>query len=115
MKMGEQNMPQQMLPRELAKLIANDHPVHLLDVRQQEEHHFAALPGSTLIPLNELPARTTELTMPKDTLIVVYCHHGMRSLSGAGILQRAGFTNVVSLAGGIDAWSREVDPEVPRY
>jgi rhodanese-related sulfurtransferase len=46
---------------------------------------------------------------------VVYCHHGIRSLSGANLLERHGLTNVVSLAGGIDAWSLEIDPQVPRY
>lgn len=108
-------MQQQIRPRDLVKLIENGHDVYLLDVRQSEEHRFAALPGCTLIPLNELPGRVLELSMPKESLVVVYCHHGMRSLTGAGILQKAGFTNVASLAGGIDAWSREVDPDVPRY
>jgi adenylyltransferase/sulfurtransferase len=108
-------MPQQIRPRELAKMIANGQPVRLLDVRQPAEHQAAALPGSTLIPLGELAARVGELDAPKDSLVVVYCHHGIRSQNGAVFLERAGFTNVASLAGGIDAWSREVDPEVPRY
>jgi adenylyltransferase/sulfurtransferase len=108
-------MPEQIRPRDLAKMIANGHSVCLLDVRQPAEHQRAALPDSTLIPLGELGARVSELTVPKESLIVVYCHHGMRSLTGAGILHKAGFTNVASLAGGIDAWSCEVDPDIPRY
>ena len=108
-------MPQQIQPRDLAKQIANGHAVHLLDVRQPQEHALAAIAGSTLIPLNELPRRYQELDVPRDALVVVYCHHGIRSMSGANLLQQAGFTNAISLAGGIDAWSREVDPDVPRY
>jgi rhodanese-related sulfurtransferase len=105
----------QINPRDLATRLANDHAVLLLDVRQPWEHEMAAIAGSTLIPLSELAARTGELKPPHDALLVVYCHHGMRSLSGAAILQRLGFQHVYSLAGGIDAWSCEVDPGVPRY
>jgi adenylyltransferase/sulfurtransferase len=101
--------------RELARRQANGHPVVLLDVRQPWEHAHAAIAGSTLIPLPELAARALELQLPAGALVVVYCHHGVRSLSGAAILQRLGFADVVSLAGGIDAWSCEVDPTVPRY
>jgi rhodanese-related sulfurtransferase len=108
-------MPRQIHPRDLARQIANGHAVHLLDVRQPWEHETAALSGSTLIPLGELAVRVEELGFPKDAPVVVYCHHGIRSLTGASILQRASYTNVASLAGGIDAWSREVDPEVPVY
>ncbi len=89
-------------------------PVLLLDVRQPEEHAYCHLPGSVLIPLAELPARLGELEVGEE-LIVVYCHHGIRSLSGAAILQQAGFTNVASLAGGIDRWAQTVDPAMPRY
>jgi adenylyltransferase/sulfurtransferase len=108
-------MVQQLSPRDLAMRLANGHPIFLLDVRQPWEHNMAALAGSILIPLDELGNRARELAPPADALIVVYCHHGMRSLSGAAILHRLGFTNVASLAGGIDAWSCEVDPGVPRY
>ena len=73
------------------------------------------LPGSRLIPLNELPARAGEVDPPEGAAVVVYCHHGVRSLSGAALLERLGFRDVASLAGGIDAWSRFVDPAVPRY
>lgn len=108
-------MVKQIRPRELAKKIANDHPVHFVDVRQPWENELVALADSVLLPLNELSARVEELKLPKDAYVVVYCHHGLRSLTGAKILEQAGFTNVVSLGGGIDAWSNEVDPEVPRY
>ena len=57
----------------------------------------------------------SEIPRPDGALLVVYCHHGIRSLRGAAFLEHAGFSNVVSLAGGIDAWSCVVDSTVPRY
>jgi adenylyltransferase/sulfurtransferase len=108
-------MVQQIAARDLATKMANDHPVYLLDVRQPQEHETAAIAGSVLIPLQELAGRAGEIRPQPGALLVVYCHHGMRSLSAAAVLQRLGYENVVSLAGGIDAWSCEVDPSVPRY
>jgi rhodanese-related sulfurtransferase len=99
----------------LAEKLAAGEPVHLLDVRQPEEHRHVALPGSQLIPLNELSSRAKEIQVAEGTLIVVYCHHGIRSLSGAALLDHAGFANVASLRGGIDAWSLAIDPGVRRY
>jgi rhodanese-related sulfurtransferase len=105
----------QISPRDLAQRMANGRPVLLLDVRQPWEHEIAAIADSKLIPLSELAARAGEIELAADTMLVVYCHHGMRSLTGTTMLQRLGFQNVASLAGGIDAWSAEVDPGVPRY
>ncbi len=101
--------------RELAKLLETGHAIRLLDVRQPWEHERARLPEGVLIPLNELPARIAEIQSEPGTLTIVYCHHGVRSLSAAAYLLRLGHVNVRSLAGGIDAWSCEVDPAVPRY
>ncbi len=107
-------MVSQITPRELAICLENGQKCRLVDVRQPWESQLATLPGSMLIPLNELPQRASEL--PQDSLaVVVYCHHGIRSLSAASYLQRLGFENVKSLTGGIDAWSCEVDPNIPRY
>ena len=81
-----------------------------------ERHAYSAkLPDSLLIPLNELPTLSAEISVEPATLTVVYCHHGIRSQSAAEYLLRLGHANVRSLAGGIDAWSCEVDPAVPRY
>jgi rhodanese-related sulfurtransferase len=108
------------MPREIhvqhlkAKLDAGERLL-LIDVRQPEEHAIGALPNSTLIPLGELPVRLNEIHPPLGALVVVYCHHGIRSLSGAAYLEQAGVTPVASLAGGIDAWSALIDPSVPRY
>ena len=85
----------------------------LVDVREPREAEIAHIAGARLIPLRELPGRLAELSGHGD--IVTLCHHGPRSLKAREILKGAGFSSVRSLAGGIDAWAREVDPEVPRY
>jgi len=108
-------MPVEITPRDLALQIENGHAIRLIDVRQPFENALAKLANSLLIPLNELPARTAEIPVDAETMIVVYCHHGIRSLSAASYLRQLGHVNVRSLAGGIDAWSCEVDPSVPRY
>jgi rhodanese-related sulfurtransferase len=86
----------------------------LLDVRELWEYQTANLPDSVLIPMGEIASRVhTELD--PDQQIVVLCHHGARSLNVTMWLRNQGFENVQSLAGGIDAWSRSIDPSVPRY
>lgn len=85
----------------------------LLDVREPREADIARIEGSQLIPLRELPRAIPHL--PADAEIVTLCHHGLRSLKARELLKGAGFAKVRSLAGGIDAWSREVDQGVPRY
>lgn len=85
----------------------------LVDVREPWEHDVAQISGSLLMPLGELETRLTEL--PREGIVVMQCHSGMRSEEGAKLLQKAGFANVYNLEGGIEAWSREVDPTVPRY
>ncbi len=107
-------MVPQIQPNDLKGMLDAGAPVVLLDVRQPEEHAYCNLPGSVLIPLGELMGRVQEIE-PGDALVVVYCHHGVRSLSGATILAQAGHENVASLAGGIDRWSLTVDPGLPRY
>lgn len=108
-------MVRQIRVTDLAEMIKQGEPVWLLDVRREWEHATASLPESVLIPLDELPLRLDEVQPPTGATVVVYCHHGVRSISGAAILQSAGIESVVSLAGGIDAWSERVDPSVPRY
>ena len=105
----------EIAPRELAARLAAGEPTYLVDVRQEWEHAIAALPESRLVPLDQLAARHGELAPPSGALVVTYCHHGVRSLDAAMFLARSGYTDVVSLAGGIDAWSREIDPSLTRY
>lgn len=108
-------MIRQMNVRELSEALSSGEQLWLLDVRQPWEHELARLPDHALVPLHELPDRLDEVTPPEGALVVCYCHHGVRSLSAAAILQNAGFARVASLAGGIDAWSALIDPGVPRY
>ncbi len=85
----------------------------LLDVREPHEWDIARVEGATLIPLGQLPARLGEID--PHTPVVTYCHHGVRSQRAREILTGAGFRGVRSLAGGIDAWAREVEPGMARY
>ncbi|HEY0972221.1 MAG TPA: molybdopterin-synthase adenylyltransferase MoeB [Gemmatimonadales bacterium] len=100
-------------PTELAAWLARDDAPALLDVREPYEHRIARLEGAELVPLGEVPEAAGRLDRERD--LVVYCHHGMRSHAAAEYLRTQGFRRVRNLTGGIDRWSREVDPGVPRY
>ena len=108
-------MPDSISSAELVEKLRSPNRPHLLDVRDPAEHAFAALPGARLIPLTQLIERMDEIASWADDAIVVYCHHGMRSLRAAQYLERSGFSRVSNLTGGIDRWSLEVDPSVLRY
>lgn len=106
----------EITPSQLAARLAGpaaERPV-LLDVRWPQEHQYVALPGSILIPLDELEARVTELDAFRGREVVVYCHHGVRSLTGASICAAHGL-EAASLQGGIHLWACELDPSMPRY
>jgi molybdopterin/thiamine biosynthesis adenylyltransferase/rhodanese-related sulfurtransferase len=98
--------------QDLARRVKNG-PVMLLDVREPYEWQIVHFEGATLIPLRSLPQRLSELE--RDAEIVVVCHVGARSAVAAEFLREAGFANAKNLAGGIDAWSREIDPAMRRY
>ena len=100
-------------PEQLAEKLQSKAPFVLLDVRRHDEVATAALPGYVHIPIDEIEERVSELEPSAE--IVVYCHHGVRSLSVTVFLRNHGFRNVTSLAGGIDLWSQRIDPSVPRY
>jgi rhodanese-related sulfurtransferase len=104
-----------MTPTELAEKLHSANPPRLLDVRQPDEHAFVALPNSTLIPLGELTQRAEEIEEWKDDEVVVYCHHGIRSAQAVAQLRAIGFANIHNLIGGIDQWTKDVDPKLPRY
>ncbi len=89
-------------------------PPRLLDVREPWEYNTAHLSDSLLMPMGEITSRAHQELDP-DQSIVVLCHHGARSLSVTMWLRNQGFEHVQSLAGGIDNWSRAIDPTVPRY
>lgn len=98
--------------KKIAKWISDKKPFNFLDVRRDEEREQVNL-GGIHIPLHELEARYEELLHDKLPLIV-YCHHGVRSLYATQFLKFHGY-DALSLRGGIDAWSLEIDPNVPRY
>lgn len=108
-------MIKQISPAELAAWLADksrDKPL-LLDVREPWEHEKARIAGSLLVPMAQIQARVAEF--PKQSEVVAICHHGGRSMQVAMFLEKSGFPKVHNLAGGIDAWSRTVDPSIPTY
>jgi rhodanese-related sulfurtransferase len=86
----------------------------LLDVREPWELQTAQIDGSKHIPMGEIPARFNQELDPEEHIVVV-CHHGVRSMNVTAWLRQQGFEKVQSLRGGIDRWSREIDPSVPVY
>lgn len=99
--------------RELKRMIDGRREVVVLDVREPYENVLCKIEGSKLIPLGDLPGRADELD--KGAEIVVYCHTGVRSARAVEFLSSKGFTKARNLKGGIDAWSKEIDPRVPIY
>jgi len=100
-------------PTELKARLDKGEKLVLVDVREPWEYAIAKLEGSVLVPLATLPQALGKLD--PDTEIIAYCHHGMRSADATGFLLQQGFGNVKNLIGGIDAWSIQVDPTIPRY
>ncbi len=90
-------------------------PLVLLDCREQAEYDLVHLDNSLLVPMSEIQNRLDELTSFQESPLVVYCHLGGRSLQVTHWLRQQGYANTVSMAGGIDAWSQQIDPALPRY
>ncbi|HXZ13160.1 MAG TPA: rhodanese-like domain-containing protein [Candidatus Sulfotelmatobacter sp.] len=84
-----------------------------VDVREKWEHDTARIEGATLIPMREVPAHLARFEAAEE--VVLFCHHGIRSLHAAAWLRSQGVEGARSMAGGIDRWAIEVDPRVPRY
>lgn len=87
----------------------------LLDCREQNEYDLARIEGATLLPMSEIEHRLEELEPHRDRRLIVYCHHGVRSLHVTHWLRRQGFPKAQSMSGGIDVWSQQIDPGIPRY
>ena len=98
---------------DLKKKIDTKKAFVLIDVREPHEFQISRIPGSTLIPLGDVPKRWQEI--PSDQEIVIHCKAGVRSAKALLFLQQQGYKNLLNLKGGIDAWSEEVDPSLPRY
>ena len=106
---------QQISATELAAVLKDDDQVllTLLDVREPWEFGICHIEGSVSIPMNALPERLGELD--REQAIVCICHHGVRSLHVGQYLEKNGFSRVINLVGGVDAWAAQVDPQMPTY
>ena len=99
---------------ELKTLLDKRSQFTLLDVRESWERQTAQIAGSKHMPMGDVPARFQQELDPEDHIVVV-CHHGVRSMNVTAWLRQQGFEKVQSLRGGIERWSREIDPSVPLY
>ncbi len=105
---------EQITATQLKKRMDAGDDIQLIDVRQPDEYNFANIEGAKLIPLGEIVKRMDEIDESRET--VVHCKAGGRSARAIQALQQAGFKgDLKNLAGGITAWSNEVDPKVPKY
>lgn len=107
------DLPLEVDVREAAARLQTEDAPLLLDVREHSERAFCKIGNDLHIPIGEIPFRWDSL--PRNETLLVYCHHGMRSLRVTHFLRQAGLDNVQSLKGGIEAWSLQIDPQVPRY
>ncbi len=105
---------EQITATELKKRLDAGDAIQLIDVRQPDENAFAKIEGAKLIPLGEIVNRMDEIDPTRET--VVHCKAGGRSAKAIEMLKQAGYTgDLKNLAGGITAWSNEVDPKIPKY
>jgi len=110
---GDQRLMQDLSAIQLKQLMDEGEPLFILDVREPHEVAVAHIEGSRHIPMNTIPTKLQELD-PNQAMVIM-CHHGMRSRMVGDFLESRGFTHIANLQGGIDAWSTDVDPSVPRY
>lgn len=103
----------EVTPAEVQSLLARGAKFLFVDVREKWEHETSRIEGAVLIPLREIPGNLTHLAAARE--IVLFCHHGMRSLDAAAWLRSQGVEGARSMSGGIDRWATEVDSRVPRY
>ena len=103
----------QILPMELKQRLDQGDKLLLVDVREPGEYQICRIEGAKLIPLGALPNHVQSL--PDDEEVICYCHHGIRGLDAAVWLRQQGIQRAKSLAGGIERWSLEIDPNIPRY
>lgn len=96
-----------------AYLDAADEKPLMLDVREPWEYQICRLNGSKLIPMRNIPTAAAALDPHRETIVI--CHHGIRSQVVARFLVQQGFSNVINLEGGVTAWAREIDPQMPTY
>ena len=114
--MPQDNTPLETTPRDVKKRLDAGERLYLIDVREPYEHQQANIAGAELIPMRNIPANLQQIDAKADEApVIVFCHHGMRSLQTVNWLREQGVAACQSMAGGIDRWSCEVDPSVRRY
>ncbi|HSR07833.1 MAG TPA: rhodanese-like domain-containing protein [Bryobacteraceae bacterium] len=114
--MSETILPLETSPQDVQRRIDAGESLVLIDVREPEEFAITRIEGATLIPMRSIPANLQQLEAKADeAALIVFCHHGVRSLNVVRWLREQGVSTCQSMAGGIDAWSAMVDPSVPRY
>ena len=104
----------EITPQAVSELLKQPNAPILVDVREKWEFDTAHIENSLLMPMGEVPSRANNELDPDEPIIVI-CHHGARSLNVTMWLRQQGFENAQSMSGGIDGWSRTIDPAVPRY
>ncbi len=114
--MAEPALPLETTPQDIQRRLAAGEKLLLIDVREPAEFQVARIPGAELIPMRTVPAQIQRLeAAARRTTLIVYCHHGVRSLNVVNWLREQGVSGCQSMAGGIDRWSLQIDPSVPRY
>lgn len=106
---------EEISPQLLHELLEQEHDLLLIDCRELDEWHFNRIEGARHVPLSEFPEAARSLLNAPDRSMVIYCHHGIRSLHATRWLRHHGCAKVFSMQGGIAAWSAEIDPKVPTY
>ena len=113
---ADATVPYEITPFEVNQRMAAGEKLAFIDVREPSEFQQARIDGAELIPMRTIPAELQHLeALADDAALIVYCHHGVRSLQVVNWLREQGVASCQSLAGGIDRWSLEVDANVPRY
>ena len=111
-----QELPVEVMPAEVRARMSAGEAVRLIDVREPFEHAITNIAGAELIPMGSVPARLQQLhAASREATLIVFCHHGVRSLDVTYWLREQGIAACQSMTGGIDLWSVEVDASVPRY
>lgn len=103
----------EIAPREIKDFIERGEKFLFVDVREKWEHEASRIEGTVLIPMRDIPANLSRLA--SAVKVVLFCHHGIRSLDAAAWLRERGVHGAQSMSGGIDRWAEEIDPLVPRY
>ena len=106
-------MVKRLSPAEAKSILTQQANVRLIDVREKWEYDTAKIENSELMPLSEFNKHFSKLS--PDDYLIIFCHHGNRSMTVSSYLVQNGFKNVSNLEGGIDAWAQEIEPDIPLY